>query len=147
MRNIAHFVKRYPLTAAVTAAVWVLSLMPIIPETPLNNVKFIDKWTHIVMYGGLCMVIWFEYLRRHKSVDWLRLAAFGWLAPVLMSGLLELLQEYCTGGRRNGDWLDFAANAAGATLILCAGSLWVWCRAIACKEASGAKNCKSGGRP
>lgn len=39
-----------------------------------------------------------------------------WLAPVLMSGAIELLQEYCTYGRRSGDWLDLAANAAGVTL-------------------------------
>lgn len=34
----------------------------------------------------------------------------------MMSGLIELLQAYCTGGRRSGDWLDFLANATGATL-------------------------------
>ena len=28
----------------------------------------------------------------------------------------ELLQEYCTFGHRNGDWLDFAANTMGVTL-------------------------------
>jgi glycopeptide antibiotics resistance protein len=33
-----------------------------------------------------------------------------------MSGLLELLQEYCTFGHRNGDWLDLAANTMGVTL-------------------------------
>jgi hypothetical protein len=33
-----------------------------------------------------------------------------------MSGLLELLQAYCTGGHRNGDWLDFAANSLGVLL-------------------------------
>lgn len=33
-----------------------------------------------------------------------------------MSVVIEILQEYCTGGRRSGDWLDFAANAIGVTL-------------------------------
>ena len=32
---------------------------------------------------------------------------------VLFSGMVELLQEYCTT-YRGGDWLDFAANTTGA---------------------------------
>lgn len=130
MTNILQIVRRYPLSAVVTVAIWVLSLGPI-PETPLNDVRFIDKWTHIVMYGGLSFVVWAEYLwhRPASAVSRRLLVVWGWLAPVLMGGLLELLQAYCTGGRRNGDWMDFAANAAGATLVLCAGTLWLWCRA------------------
>lgn len=38
-----------------------------------------------------------------------------------MSGVIEILQEYCTGGRRSGDWLDFAANSIGATVGAVAG--------------------------
>ncbi len=47
----------------------------------------------------------------------------------MMSGLIELLQAYCTGGRRSGDWLDFAANTAGATLAAVIGILVVKRRA------------------
>ena len=32
-----------------------------------------------------------------------------------MSGIIEVLQEYCTE-TRNGDWLDLTANAIGVTL-------------------------------
>jgi hypothetical protein len=46
-----------------------------------------------------------------------------------MSGLIELAQAYCTGGRRSGEWLDFLANSTGATLMLGVGTLWVWFRA------------------
>lgn len=41
---------------------------------------------------------------------------WAWLAPIMMSGVLELLQEYCTGGHRSGEWLDFAANSTGVSL-------------------------------
>jgi hypothetical protein len=44
----------------------------------------------------------------------------------VMSGVLELLQEYCTFGRRSGDWLDLAANATGVTLAVVIGLL-IWC--------------------
>jgi uncharacterized membrane protein HdeD (DUF308 family) len=37
------------------------------------------------------------------------------VAPIIMSGVIELLQEYCTE-TRNGDWLDLMANAVGVTL-------------------------------
>ena len=35
--------------------------------------------------------------------------------PGIVSGAVELLQEYCTT-YRGGDWLDFAANTTGAVL-------------------------------
>ena len=37
------------------------------------------------------------------------------ICPVLFSGCVELLQEYCTT-YRGGDWMDFAANTTGAVL-------------------------------
>ena len=109
-------VKKYPLSICCIALIWILSLTPIFPETPFDDVAFIDKWTHLVMYGGTCSVIWIEYLRSHTRLDSKKLFLYAFLAPILMSGLLELLQEYCTGGHRNGDWLDFAANSLGVLL-------------------------------
>ena len=121
-------VKNYPISSLIIGVIWVLCLMPM-PETPLDDVAFIDKWTHIAMYGGLCFFIWVEYFRQHKAANMRRLLTGSWLLPIVQGGLLELLQAYCTGGRRSGDWLDFAANASGATLMLCVGILWVWFRA------------------
>lgn len=116
MSKIVHFVRRYPLSILCVVLIWILSLMPFFPETPFDQVEFIDKWTHLVMYGGTCSVIWWEYLRNHQILDGEKLFFYAWLCPALMSGLLELLQEYCTFGHRNGDWLDFAANTMGVTL-------------------------------
>lgn len=116
MSKIVHFVSRYPLSILCVVLIWILSLMPFFPETPFDQVEFIDKWTHLVMYGGTCSVIWWEYLRNHQILDGEKLFFYAWLCPVLMSGLLELLQEYCTFGHRNGDWLDLAANTMGVTL-------------------------------
>ena len=127
MQKTTHFVKKYPLSLFCIALIWVLSLTPIFPHTPLDNVKFIDKWTHFIMYGGTCSVIWWEYLRQHKHLDFEKLFFYAWLCPALMSGLLELLQEYCTFGHRNGDWLDFAANTTGVTLGALVGLLMNHC--------------------
>ena len=75
------------------------------------------------MYMGTCTVIWIQYVRQHKRMEWPKVLTLAWLAPILMSGVIELLQAYCTGGRRSGEWADFAANATGATLALLIGIL------------------------
>ena len=124
----SRLIRTYPVSCLLLAAIWVLCFCTP-PHTPLDNVAFIDKWTHIVMYASTCAAIWIEYLRAHKTLSRRRLFVWAWLAPVLMSGLIELLQAYCTGGRRSGDWLDFAANTAGATLATVIGILVVKRRA------------------
>ena len=110
---VRKYTRRYPLSTACIVLVWFLSLIPFFPETPLDDVEFIDKWTHLIMYGGTCLVIWWEYRHSHRQPDYRRLFVWGWLAPVLMGGVLEILQEYATTTRK-GDWFDFAANTMGA---------------------------------
>jgi VanZ family protein len=117
-----YLLHHYPLTLLCLATVWYLSLFVIMPETPMDNVPFIDKWTHLVMYGGTCSVMWIEYLRFHNTLKRLKLFLYAWLGPILMSGLLELLQKYCTT-TRSGEWLDFAANSTGVTLAVGIGLL------------------------
>lgn len=114
-RLLHHLTSNYPISCLYMAFIWVLCFMDV-PHTPLDNITLIDKWTHILMYAGTCATIWYEYLRRHDSIVRTRVFLLAWLAPLVMSGLIEILQEYCTGGRRSGDWLDFAANAIGVTL-------------------------------
>lgn len=122
MKINVQLVRRYPFSCLFLATIWVLCFCTT-PHTPLDNVAFIDKWTHIAMYLGTCSAIWFEYLRGHKTISPRRLFVWAWLAPVLMSGLIEILQATCTGGRRSGDWLDFAANSVGVTLAAVIGIL------------------------
>ncbi len=123
MRYLYHLVRKYPLTVSLLTVVWYLSFFTP-PHTPLDNVTMMDKWVHIAMYGGTCAVMWFEYLKKHRTVGGkARLIALTWAAPIIMSGVIELLQEYCTNGRRSGDWLDLAANATGVTLAAVIGLL------------------------
>lgn len=110
----ARLLSRYPLTLLCIVAIWVLCLINV-PETPIDDVAFIDKWTHLVMYGGTCSVGWWEYLRCHRHIVWSKMIVFGLIAPVAMSGIIELLQAYATT-TRSGDWADVAANAVGVIL-------------------------------
>lgn len=111
-----YYIRTYPLSIITIIVIWYLSFFTP-PQTELNNVPFIDKIVHICMYGGLTMVIWFEYLRLHKFIVWKKLITGGIILPIFMSGCIELLQAACTDNR-SGDWLDFLANSLGVGLAL-----------------------------
>lgn len=97
----------YPLTVVVIVVVTTLCLIPI-EDPPLKDVRFIDKWTHIALFGGICLSLVVEtLLSGRKRV---------WPAPFLAAlygGVVELMQAYLTTCR-SGEWLDFAADAVGA---------------------------------
>ncbi len=122
MRKLIQIARKYPLSTFCIILIWILSFVPFFPETPFDDIQFIDKWTHLVMYGGTCSVIWIEYLRKHIATDKGKLFCWAWLAPILMSGIIELLQENCTTSR-SGEWFDFAANSTGVTLAALIGML------------------------
>ena len=113
---ISHFsFRRYPLSMLCLALIWILSLTPFFPETPLDDVEFIDKWTHLVMYGGTSAVIWWEYLRSHRIINWHRLLWIAVAGMMVLGGVIELLQAYCTT-TRSGEWLDFIADTVGVLI-------------------------------
>lgn len=119
-RFIIKAVAEHPLSCLAAVAIWVACLMPI-PETPLENVRFIDKYVHILMYACLCMLVWGEYFYLHKHTKPTTLLIGTVLIPIAMGGLVELAQAFCTGGRRSGDWLDFAADVVGVAVAAIIG--------------------------
>lgn len=128
-----EYIKKYPTSLFLVVAIWIICLIPI-PETPLDDVPMIDKWTHFVMYGSLCSVIFAEYAKRHIQPNIKRLAIGGVLLPIIMGGLIELAQAYCTGGNRSGDWIDWIADSIGVMIGTAIGSLVVYLRAKARKD-------------
>lgn len=124
-----QFIKRYKITCCILLAIWVLCFMPV-PETPLSEVRLMDKWVHILMYLALGLAISYEYCHtNHRQTNGEKLLVYAWLLPSLMGGLIEILQAYCTGGRRSGDWIDFLADAIGTTFAVLIGILWARWRA------------------
>ena len=115
MHFFIRFVRKYPFSLLCVLLIWALSLTPFFPETPFDNVQFIDKWTHLVMYGGTCSVIWMEYLRSHHRIEWRKVVLLALVGMILLGGLMELLQAYCTT-TRSGEWLDFWADTVGVLL-------------------------------
>ncbi|MEG1563051.1 MAG: hypothetical protein RR365_04905 [Bacteroides sp.] len=115
-----YYIKKYPLSLAVILAVVYLSFFNP-PTTELDKVPFMDKIVHVCMYFGMSGILWWEFLRAHKNGAPMWHAWVGaFICPVLFSGCVELLQQYCTT-YRGGDWLDFASNASGAVLASLVG--------------------------
>ena len=109
------YFRRYPISFLLALAIVLLSLLPVPDVRMTVEVPLMDKWTHMVMYGVLTLVIWLEYIRAHKQMHGLRLLLLAFLAPIAMGGALELMQAYLTTCR-SGEWLDFVANSIGAVV-------------------------------
>lgn len=117
--------KDYKFSLFIATVIWIVCLIPV-PETPLDDVRFIDKWTHFVMYGTLTFAIWWEYCRSHKRTtpeapqqrkpfSWRRLSIIGIVLPAVMGCLVEVAQATLTTCR-SGDVFDAICNALGVLL-------------------------------
>lgn len=126
--------RQYPLTILLATAIWVVCLIPV-PETPLSEISFIDKWTHFVMYAVLTLVLLYEHRKAlrsnvnantatdrsnvnvapagHKKSN----SSSAWLLllPISQGCLVELAQAYLTTCR-SGDWFDALCNTLGVLI-------------------------------
>ena len=119
--ELTKWIRRHPISVILILVIWYLSLFTP-PKTELANVRFIDKWAHLLMYGSLAFVLWMEDWRVRKASPSMPRALALYIGPVAMSGLIELAQAYCTTNR-SGDWLDLAANAIGALFGIVFGGI------------------------
>lgn len=121
MNRMWYYLKKYPLSLLVLAVIVYLSFFQP-PDLEVVRFPGIDKVVHICMYAGLSGILWFEFFRNHRRKMVVRHAWIGAVVcPILLSGLIELLQEYGTI-HRGGDWFDFLANNVGVGL----GTLFAW---------------------
>ena len=125
-----HILTKYSFSCIIVIGTWILCFMTI-PETPLSSVRFIDKWTHSLIYLVLGLSISLEYLRNTKQPSPKFIIVWVWFLPIIMGGLIEVLQSYCTNGNRSGEWLDFFADSIGSTIAVLIGILLVRYRAKA----------------
>lgn len=119
----------YPLTWLVVLAIHILCLMPV-PEMPAIEFEFADKWTHLVMYAGLCLAIWYELFLHHgmrpflhlsqvqtQTFRWRRIRIGALWLPIYLGAHIEVLQATCTGGTRSGDVIDWLADSLGVLIV------------------------------
>ena len=119
--------KEHLLTILVTVIIIVLSILPIPEKAPMSDFPLIDKWVHMVMYGGLAFIMWFDHVVRSGKVMSRNCVLWMVLYPIVLGGLMELVQAFFTTCR-SGDWIDFEADAIGTAigigLSLLANKLW-----------------------
>lgn len=104
----------YRASLLLTFVVLFLSLYSF-TEAPKIEVRFADKYTHFLMYGGYALTLWIEstFTRQQRSHQSLWALCVVW--PILFGGLNEVLQSTLTTTRQ-GDFYDFLANTIGVLL-------------------------------
>lgn len=118
-----YYLKKYPVSLCIILLVIYLSFFRPPQPDEIPTFPGMDKAVHFLMYFGMSGMLWLEYGRAHRlysSPLW-HVWVGGFLCPILFSGIVELLQAYCTT-YRGGEWMDLAANAAGvltASLLGC----------------------------
>lgn len=111
-----YYIKKYPTSLTIVLAVVYLSFFRP-PSLEIGRIPHMDKICHCCMYGGLSGMLWLEFLRNHRmhGAVWWHAWIGAVLCPVAMSGIIELLQGYCTT-YRGGDWWDLLANVLGVVI-------------------------------
>lgn len=108
-------ITKHPLTLALTLGIWCICMVPL-PETPLDKVSFVDKYTHFVLFGTLCTLAWIEGYWRKKQHNFNTDVLLYAVVPFAMGGLIEVAQATLTGGVRSGDWWDWLADGVGVAI-------------------------------
>ena len=137
MNVFFRFIKRYPLSLLVVAAILYLSFFKP-PQEKVIHVENLDKLAHFCMYAGFCSVVWLEYFFSHNGVSYKRVFIGAVVAPVVFSGLIEIMQGYLTA-YRGMDWYDFLFNMLGVVFALFFAKYFIrpWVMAYKQKNSEG----------
>ena len=107
-----NFFKRYFFTTICTIAILILSLFPTQDFPPLEDVPLTDKWAHGLMYCGLMLCIWFDWIQIKLRPSF-KHSFISIFYCVELGGIIELIQPFFS---RSKDILDFYANCIGVII-------------------------------
>ena len=105
------WLRRWWMSLTSSSVIAMVSLYPLSLPEQVREVPFYDKWGHFLMYGMLTLIIFWEHGVKVRLL----------LLPILLGGLLEVLQATCTT-TRSGEWADFLADGVGVGV----GALLGW---------------------
>ena len=111
IKGIIKILQKYPLSLIVLVAITYLSFFKP-PTFSFNSIKHLDKIIHLVMYGGFCSVLWFEYFLTHTESNVKKMILWIVVAPLVFSAVVEFAQSYFTN-YRGGEFADFIFNSIG----------------------------------
>ena len=93
---------RHKVFVGYVLVMMLVFLLPV-PPSPVGGFSYVDKLVHFGIFFGFALLF---YLDRHGGAWWT------FLISSAFAGAIELVQAILP--YRDGDWLDFAAGAAGA---------------------------------
>lgn len=115
----------YTTQARLIARLWTLLIFIgcLTPgrELPHVNVPFIDKWTHLVMFGAFT----FLWLCARPAFTWVRVFLL-LLIAIALGGVIEGLQGWLTFLGRSMELMDVVADGVGAVLGIIVFLLGAW---------------------
>lgn len=132
MNTVFKFIRRYPLSLVVVAVILYLSFFKP-PKEKVIHVDNLDKLAHFCMYAGFCSVVWLEYFFSHRGLSYRRVIVGAVVAPIVFSGLIEVVQGNFTS-YRGMDWYDFLFNVLGVVFALFFAKFFIRPRVAAYKE-------------
>lgn len=101
------------MAVAWTLLVFILCLLPS-KEIPEVDVPFIDKWTHLVLFGGFSF-LWL-CARPVRGMKW---AVILLLITSAAGALIEVLQGVLVSLGRSMELMDWYADTVGGLLGIC----------------------------
>ncbi len=114
--SINIFVRHYWRSALVVCCILYLSFAPPSTFKKVHTVENEDKLVHLLMYAGLSFILMFDFLTHQKPKYRLLLfVLIGMIFPILMGGILEIIQSIYFAPR-SGSWGDFSANSLGVII-------------------------------
>ncbi|MCQ2310344.1 MAG: VanZ family protein [Paludibacteraceae bacterium] len=98
-------IMRYRYSSLLSLVIAVLLLVPMPEDIEEPFFPNMDKLVHVGLFFVLTLVLYWETHRLSTTQRFAGLIMIAW--PVLLGGLLELVQQYCTTYRTgtSGDWL------------------------------------------
>jgi VanZ family protein len=114
--SIKIIVRHYWRSAFVVACILYLSFVHPSTFSKIPTVENEDKLVHLLMYGGLSFTLMFDFLIHQKPKYRLLLfVLIGMLFPILLGGVVEVIQPICFAPR-TGSLGDFIANSIGVMM-------------------------------
>ena len=114
------------LTVLYCAGIFHLSSQPLIEAPPLFEFPGDDKVIHAVIFGGLAALICIGLWRSNDRVD-RRFLFWGPAAFAIVYGITDEVHQLYVPDR-TFDWLDLAADGAGALAVQAVLAGWAYPR-------------------
>ncbi len=114
--NLKNFFYSYWKTILVICGIFYLSFAPASTFKSVPRFPNADKITHFLMYFGLVIVLIYDFKKRNNSeYTYGKFIAVCILFPILLGGIIEILQE-AFFKPRSAEWLDWLSDIAGVLI-------------------------------